>query len=164
MGSGKSTVGRLIARKLEWKFYDSDACIEAEEKMTVSEIFGQKGEAAFRALEKKAIAKLAQETDCVIAAGGGVPLSEDNWKAFEKNSTVLWLKVRPETLLARLERGGAKTRPILKDSLSVEKISALLKEREPFYRKATLTIETDDLEVEEAAEKAVRLILPKKSK
>ncbi len=157
MGSGKSTVGKIAAGKLKWAFYDTDQAVEKEAKMSVADIFQKQGEAAFRAKEKGVIARLIQQNNSVIAAGGGAPLFEENWKAFSKNSTVIWLKAKPETLFARLSRGGARVRPLLEDGLSVEKIAEMLKEREPFYKKATVTIEVDHLKPEQAAENIVSL-------
>ena len=161
MGSGKSTVGRLAAKKLQWEFYDSDRRIEEEEKMTISDIFEKKGEPAFRKIEERVVGNLIRENECVIAVGGGAPLSEENWRAFGINSTVLWLKVKPEILYKRLEHGGLKIRPLLKDSLSVERLSQILKDREPFYSRASLAIDTSGLEPEEAAEKVLELAIPK---
>lgn len=162
MGSGKSAVGRLLAGKLMWKFYDSDSIIESEQKMTVPEIFSQKGESAFREIEKDTIARLSRQDNCVIATGGGAPAREENWKFFGPNSAVVWLKGSPQALFRRLERGGGKTRPLLKDSFSLEKISEILKGREKFYQKAGFTVETDGLEPEETADKIMRLVSPKR--
>ncbi|OGR84756.1 MAG: hypothetical protein A2901_05635 [Elusimicrobia bacterium RIFCSPLOWO2_01_FULL_54_10] len=161
MGSGKSTVGRLIAAKLKWKFYDSDKVIEDEQKMTVAEIFAAKGEAAFRELETRVLSRLAREADCVIATGGGAPTVETNWKFFGEKSAVVWLKSSPETLLRRLERGGAQSRPLLKDALSKEKILEILKNRERFYQRAGFVVESDGLEPQETADKIFRLVAPK---
>ena len=161
MGSGKSTVGKIMAGKLKWKFLDSDRLIEQEEKRSIPEIFQGDGEASFREKEKKMIVRLAREDRCVIAAGGGAPVSPEFWDAVSKSSSVIWLKAKPETLFTRLKDGGAKSRPLLADSLSVEKISRILKAREPFYQKANWTIETDGLKPEEAADKILRLSLVK---
>ena len=158
MGSGKSTVGKLIAKKLKMKFFDSDKLIEEDQGKTISEIFQAQGEPAFRVLEKSMIAKLANEKDAVIATGGGAPLAQENWQAFGQKGLVVWLKAKAESLHARLNQGGSKARPILKDSFSVEKISQILNERSPFYNKANFTIETDLLVPEETAEKIISFV------
>jgi shikimate kinase len=159
MGSGKTTVGRLLARKLKRKFYDSDKTIEEDSQRSVPDIFQTQGEDAFRALERQAILKLMSEDNAVIATGGGAALSEDNWKAFGQ-ALVVWLKARPETLEARLKRGGSALRPLLKD-FSLDRLSALNKERSPFYNRASLAVDTDQLEPEETADKIARLALQK---
>ena len=161
MGSGKSTVGRMLAGRLKWRFFDSDKMIENEQGKAVSEIFAARGEGAFRSLEKEMIGRLMHEDEAVIATGGGAPLSEENWKAFG-DSAVVWLKSAPGTIFKRLERGAGLTRPLLKDAFSAERISGILKDRERFYRKAGFTVETDGLEPEETAEKIMRLLSPKK--
>ena len=157
MGSGKSTVGRLLAGRLKLRFFDSDKMIEKERGKTVSEIFEAEGEGAFRSLEKTVIRRLMDEDHAVVATGGGAPLSDENWKAFG-DSAVVWLKCGAQSLFKRMERGGGSTRPLLKDAFSMEKISGILKDREKFYRKAGFTVETDELEPEETAEKIVRLL------
>ena len=158
MGSGKSTAGRILAEKLKWKFYDLDSIIESEQKMTVTEIFNQKGEAAFRELEKQALAKLTGQTNCVIATGGGAPTQDENWKSFGEKSAVVWLKSSPQVLFQRLEHGGNKTRPLIKDVFSLEKIFKILNEREMFYQRAQFAVETDGLNPEETVEKIMRLL------
>ncbi len=157
MGSGKSTVGKLAAAKLKRRFFDSDRMIEKEQGKMIAEIFESQGEPAFRELEKSMIRRLMNETDAVISTGGGAPLSEENWKSF-LNGTVIWLKASPHVLHERLNRGGSSSRPLLKDSFTVEKIAEILKNRTPFYNRAGITIETDQLDPEESVDKIVRLV------
>ncbi len=161
MGSGKSTVGKLLAAKLKRKFFDCDKMIEKEQGKTVSEIFETLGVSAFRALEKDVIAKLMNESDAVIATGGGAVLTQENWNAFQ-GGTVVWLKSSPEALHARMLRGGARTRPLLQKEFTVNKITKILNERMAFYKKADITIESNTLEAEEVAEKIRRLLTPVK--
>src|SRR3989344_6740016 len=103
MGSVKSTVGRLLAGKLKWRFFDSDKMIEDEQGKAVSEIFEAQGEDAFRSLENEMVQRLMTENEAVIATGGGAPILEENWKAFG-DSAVVWLKCGPGTIFKRLER------------------------------------------------------------
>lgn len=153
MGSGKTTVGRLLARRLHWSFFDTDSIIEDVSRMTIATIFETLGEDTFRKLEKEVIRHMAEYGHAVIATGGGAPCQEENWKAFEKRSLVVWLKARPESLLERLRRTPPGVRPMLNNDLSLEKISELSSKREPFYRKAQYILETDGLTADRAADK-----------
>lgn len=152
MGSGKSTVGRHLAKKLNRPLYDSDALIEEREKMTVDLIFEKKGEAAFREIEKKVIAELSQKKEAVISTGGGVPCFEENWNHFEE-SFVVWLKSSPQKIFERLKKGTSAVRPLLKNNLTVEKITQILSEREKFYQRASLVVDIDGLTPEQSTEK-----------
>ncbi len=128
MGSGKTTVGKTLAEKLGWPFYDTDSLIEAEEKTTIAEIFKTRGEPAFRLLEKNKIMKLASEDACVVATGGGAPCSEENWKNLSRAAFTAWLRVAPETILRRLRENSGDSRPLLKEQeMSLEKIARILK-------------------------------------
>ena len=153
MGSGKTTVGRLLARRMHWSFYDTDALIEDISRMPIPTIFETMGEEFFRKVEKEVVRHMADSTHAVLATGGGVPCQGENWKAFEKRSLVVWLKARPESLLERLRRSPASARPMLNNDLSLEKISELSSKREPFYRKAQFILETDGLSPDKVADK-----------
>ncbi|MDE3200246.1 MAG: shikimate kinase [Acidobacteriota bacterium] len=143
MGSGKSTVGPLIARRLGWRFIDVDNVIEADAGMKISEIFAQQGEAAFRAQEQATIARLSSENNLVLALGGG---------AIESEPTRILLLQSPGTLLVHLEVelattllrcGGTEgTRPVLADRANLE---ARYTRRLPLYRTAHVSISVDRL-------------------
>lgn len=158
MGCGKSAVGRKLARKLAWKFKDVDDWIEKEQKTSIAKIFETKGEPFFRDLEKKMIARLAVDDQSVIAAGGGAPCFEENWKRFTKHGFVVWLKAQPKKLLERVMKSPHGKRPLLKDRMTQERISELLKQREPFYSRAHLTIETDDLNTDQVMERIMEML------
>ena len=162
MGSGKSSVGRLVAEKLKWKFIDVDRRIEEEQNDTIARLFEMRGESAFREIEKNAVARFSAEDGAVIATGGGAPCFEENWNALSRNGTIGWLKASPETLAQRLKKSGARSRPLLKGTLTVERLSRLCSERRIFYQKADLTIDVDGLDREEIAEKITRLALSEK--
>ncbi len=152
MGSGKTSVGKALARKLKWDFFDVDQLIEKEQKMTVAQIFEVKGEPEFRRLETEMIRRVSDFERCVISTGGGAAAREENWKFFLKDGWVVWLDAKVETLLERLKKARPGSRPLIKDSLSPERIQALLAEREPFYRKAHQTLPTDGASVLQAAD------------
>ena len=131
MGAGKTTVGKELAKR-GFEFIDTDAYIEQCEKMSISEIFAQKGEAYFRQAETNALKTLlAQEKQFVISCGGGMPLREENRKLLKKLGMVVYLKIRPETVLARLK--GDTTRPLLLGDDSGEKVRTLMAQREACY-------------------------------
>lgn len=155
MGSGKSTVGRLLARRLNRPFIDLDEFIEQQTGQTVTEIFNTRGEDAFRALEREAARSLCSQSGLVLSCGGGTVLNPQTAALLKQSGTVIYLKVRPQTVLQRLK--GDQTRPLLQGTEAEKKsrVCALLAEREPFYKAAAeLTVSTNN-----GAEQAVLDIL-----
>ncbi|MBI1979321.1 MAG: shikimate kinase [Elusimicrobia bacterium] len=156
MGSGKSAVGKKVAERLRRAFYDIDALIEKEEGQTIAQIFAQKGEPAFRNLEKKMIEQATRNDGSVIATGGGAPCDKENWELLSRNGFIVWLKASPVKLLERIKKKSLSARPLLVDQRDpLQTITDLLKKREPFYAKAHQTIETDQSDRDETAEKIV---------
>jgi shikimate kinase len=153
MGSGKSTVGPLLARRLGWKFVDADDVIAAEAGCAIPEIFAREGETAFREREHATIARLAGEPALVLALGGG---------AIEDAATRALLSNAPETLLVHLEvelattlercRGTEHLRPILADQAN---LASRYQQRLPLYRRAHLSIAVDTLTPEQVVEAIV---------
>ena len=154
MGSGKSTVGPLLARQLGWRFVDADDVIAAEAGSTIPEIFAREGEAAFRERERSTIARLADEEALVLALGGG---------AIENDATRVLLSTAPETLLVHLEvelatalercRGTDHSRPILADRAN---LASRYQRRLPLYRTAHASVAVDALTPEQVVEAIVR--------
>lgn len=150
MGSGKSTVGPLIAARLGWRFLDVDDMIEAEAGCAIAEIFARDGEPAFRDLEHAAVARLAATDDLVLALGGG---------AIERAETRDLLLNTPGTILVHLEvalattlercHGTEGTRPVLADQAN---LAARYNRRLPLYRTAHISIPVDELTPEQVAE------------
>lgn len=157
MGAGKSSVGRLLAKKLDWPFFDTDEMVEKQVGKPVPVIIRLQGEAAFRKVEKEAVRLVALSDKCVISTGGGVPLDEDNMNELRKDAVVLWLKVSPETVMKRIRDVSA--RPLIDPSNPLDSIQARLADREAAYGKATRTVETDGLSKEEVVEK-IMAVLP----
>lgn len=145
MGSGKSSVARMLASRLGRRLVDTDAEIEREQGMTVSEIFAQRGEEEFRKLEHALLQRLARENEpLVISTGGGLAAQPRNRQALSDLGTVIYLQVQPRTVLARLRQD--KTRPLLQGADKEERVRTLLAAREPLYRAAAdICIETDTL-------------------
>lgn len=160
MGSGKSSVSRILASRLDRRLVDTDAEIEREQGMTISEIFAQRGEQGFRRLEYELLLRLAEEKEpLVISTGGGLAAQPQNRKALGTLGTVIYLQVQPHTVVARLQ--GDTTRPLLQGADKEEKVRTLLAAREPLYRAAAdICIATDTLTPGEIAEQILRK-LPK---
>ncbi len=131
-GSGKSTVGRHLARRLQLAFLDSDHFIEHRQRCTVREYFEREGEAAFRDLEQATLAELAQRQGVVLSTGGGAVLREANRQVLKQHAWVVYLKSSPEELFRRLRHD--KTRPLLQVGDPLKKLKELFAERDPYYR------------------------------
>ena len=158
MGAGKTSVGRAVSRRFHMDFLDTDEYIEEKAGMSVSEIFRTAGEDGFRRMETEALQALEKEAEnCVISAGGGLPLREENRELLKKLGTVIYLKVSPETVKERLK--GDTTRPLLAGPDPEKKIRELLEYREPLYEQAAHYIvdvngRAPEATGEEAAQKA----------
>jgi shikimate kinase len=154
MGSGKSTVGPLVAARLGWRFVDADNVIEAEAGSRIAEIFASHGEAAFRDLEHATIMRVAADDGLVLALGGGaIERAETRELLLTGEGTLLvHLEVTLETTLARC--GGTEhERPVLADRLNLE---SRYTRRLPLYRTAHASIATDTLTPDEIAEAVLR--------
>jgi shikimate kinase len=150
MGSGKTTVGELVASRLGWPYRDSDADVVAATGLTVPEIFEQQGEPAFRAHEAAVLARAcAETTPTVISVAGGAVLSADNRRLIESSGTVIWLRAKAETLAARV--GDGRGRPLLEDD-PARVLATLSAERAARYEEvADLIIDVDDRSPDEVA-------------
>lgn len=141
MGSGKSSLGRKLARRLSYDFIDLDEYIENQENRTIDTIFSDQGESHFRILESKAIKQINQE-NLVISCGGGTPCFHDNMEFMNQNGTTIYLDVQPQILASRLIN-SKNQRPLLanlNESEIANKLSILKAQREAFYNKANLKI------------------------
>jgi shikimate kinase len=158
MGTGKSVVGKIIAERLGWAFWDTDAMIEKETGFTVAQIFKSQGEAAFRQMEARAVQLVAILDKTVVATGGGVPLRAENMAELERNGTVVCLTARPETILERLDAGEVDARPLLKDKDPLLAVEEILRARKKAYARAKFSVATDDLTPDEVAEKVLKAV------
>ena len=132
MGSGKSTVGKILAEKLEMKFLDTDLEIEKEQGRSVQDIFSEKGEEYFRKLENEISKKLSTENNTIISTGGGIILNKENIEYLKKDGVVFFLDVAKKTLYKRLI--SSKGRPLLEGDELWSKINNVLGERLERYR------------------------------
>jgi len=141
MGAGKSTVGRLVARRLKRAFHDSDQEIERRCGVRVAVIFEIEGEAGFRARESQVIAELAALEGVVLATGGGAVLAEANRRLLAARGTVVYLHGRPADLRERVRHD--RSRPLLATADPLQKLEELYTLRDPLYREvADLVLET----------------------
>jgi len=149
MGSGKSTAGRKLAASLGWQYKDLDQEIELIAGISIRDIFATFGEHYFRELEAGTLTSLKTTTDTVFSAGGGTPCYGKNMDFMLETGLVVYLKMSPGQLISRLERGKAK-RPLIKDLNSEELLKYItekLSEREKYYLKAHIVIESFDLDI-----------------
>lgn len=141
MGTGKSTVGRALAQRLGMQMIDSDQEIERQAGQSIPEIFQQRGEAAFRAMERDFITSGHPTTGCIVSCGGGLVVQPGMSEELRKRGVVICLTARPETILARTQ--SSKHRPLLDTPDPVARIRELLATREPAYRAAGTQVLTD---------------------
>lgn len=141
MGTGKSEVGMLLARKLGYAFVDCDLEIRRRTGMTIPDIFRINGEAHFRDVEAAVIGEISAGSDLVIATGGGAVLREENMINLRRNGVIVCLTADPETIAQRTD--GNRQRPLLDVADRLSEIRRLLSERAPFYQRADISVRTD---------------------
>ncbi|MBI1920901.1 MAG: shikimate kinase [Geobacter sp.] len=149
MGSGKSSVGRIVAKRLGYEFRDLDAVIMEEAGLSINDIFSRHGEEHFRAVESRAVERVAGSTALVVATGGGAVISTENRRLFRSSGIVINLMASMESILNRLRNDSS--RPLLRGPDREEKISRLLSEREACYADADIRIDTTGKKVEDVA-------------
>lgn len=147
MGVGKTSVGTRLARDLGYVFVDTDELIEADQKMTITDIFAQKGEPYFRDVEARIIGQVLAGEGKVVSTGGGAVIREENRAAFRKGGLTVCLTARPQVIYDRVKHEAH--RPLLQVPDPKAKITELLGSRERFYREADLVIDTSDRPVED---------------
>ena len=143
MGAGKSAIGRRLANKLGLPFIDADTEIEAAAGCTIEEIFARDGEAAFRAGERKIIARLLTERPAhILATGGGAFMDPQTRAVIRERGTSVWLRAELDVLLDRTAR--RTHRPLLKNGDPREILGRLMEQRYPIYAEAEVTVESDE--------------------
>ncbi|KPK21374.1 MAG: hypothetical protein AMK69_21885 [Nitrospira bacterium SG8_3] len=152
--SGKTVVGKTLARELHKEFLDTDALIEGNSDCSIETMVSTKGWDRFRETEKRLVKEVSRRDNLVIATGGGIVMDEENVKNLKQNGWVVWLKGKPEVLRERMakEQGSAKVRPSLTGADPLEEIEEVLRVRKPFYERAgDLEVDTSNLSVGDAA-------------
>jgi shikimate kinase len=144
MSSGKTTLGKKLARALNYQFVDLDKLIEQDQKAAISTIFAEKGEAYFREVENKMLKQIAGEKNLVLASGGGTPCFFDNMALINQMGVSVYLDVPAAELAKRIENHGKDDRPILSGAQSLrETLQSKITERAPYYSKANFTLKGD---------------------
>lgn len=147
MGAGKTTVGKELSEQLGLSFIDLDCYIEGRYHRTVGQLFVEKGEEAFRDIERRMLREVATFEDILVSTGGGVPCFFDNMEFMNGVGTTVYLKVSVDELTKRLEV-CKNTRPVLNGRSGQELrkfISESLEKREPFYTKASVLFEAEEM-------------------
>ena len=156
MGSGKTTIGKLLGEKLTLRSIDIDVIIEQNEKRTISEIFQNEGEKYFRNIERETIEKNFTNKDLIISLGGGAFEDQLTQELLLKNSTVIYLKTSPNVILKRIKNNT--NRPLLKNQMTVEKIQSIILQRQKNYELANITILTDNKNTDKIVEEILGVI------
>ena len=163
--TGKTTLAKLLAERLDWDWIDADVEIERRAGKTIAQIFAEQGEPVFRDIEAQVIADLCRRDRLVIAAGGGAPMRPESRGAMREGGRVVWLTARPETILARMT-GDATTaarRPNLTEKDPLEEILHVLQVREPIYREAAhWSVDTEGKTPDELADTILNLLAANK--
>ncbi len=147
MGTGKSVVGKVLAKEISFRFVDIDRLIEEKAGKKIADIFAEEGEKLFRELEAETVRNVMSEGDLVISTGGGAVMNQDNLNLFCQNGIVVWLTSRPEVILKRTQRRIAN-RPLLKGNDPLLKIKQLMGERESYYKRAAFSVDTSDMSID----------------
>ncbi len=156
MGTGKTAVGKELARRLKWYFADIDELIELKEKRAIRDIFAKEGEPYFRRIEKQSLAEISREKGFVVACGGGIVIDAGNINIMKESGLMVCLTATPDVILKRTQ--GYVHRPLLNVSNPKEQIELLLKLRAPYYAQADKTIDTSKISVKEAVSRIAKLI------
>ena len=154
MGSGKSSIGLIVSKKLKLNFYDVDKLIENDQKMKISKIFESKGEDFFRQIERKITLNLLRNKKGIIALGGGAFINQDIKKEVLKNHMSFWLNWENDTLINRIK--NSKKRPLAFNS-SKNELVEIIKKRSTIYSKALYKINCENLSKNEIAKKIIEI-------
>ncbi len=166
MGSGKTTVGKKLSRKLNYRFVDLDAFIENKYRISVSGLFEKYDEKAFRLIEHEALKETFEMPDTIVSTGGGTPCFYNNMEQMNRNGFTVYLKADSKSLYHRLS-DSKKMRPLLKGKTPDELLTHIenqLREREPFYLKSAEVVKGESIDMSEFADRITKRISEKKLK
>ncbi len=166
MATGKSTLGRKVAKRTELPFLDTDKMLEDAEGAACADIMTYAGEEYFREAERRALEQTAEYEDVIVSTGGGLPVWGDNQAWIAEHGGSVYLKRTPEQILSRLSPHGRQKRPKFRGKSDEELLQFMhehLAEREPIYAKADVVIDCDTLNDYEIVDKLVELIQTNKN-
>lgn len=161
MGTGKTAVGKILAKKLNMQYVDIDQLIEEQEKKKIGEIFAEEGEPYFRKVEKELTRKTSKMDNVVIAGGGGVVLDDRNISDLKNKGILICLSAEPEIILERTKK--YTHRPLLNVPDPVQEITNLLDKRAEYYAKVDHQIDTSYLSIEQVVERVTAIIEKEKN-
>ena len=157
-GSGKTTIGKILADKLSFEFIDTDTCITSEMKLSINEIFNTMGEQFFRQKEFELLKNIDKSKKIVISTGGGLPEISNSFKLMKKNGLIIWINSSPKEIEKRLDSSNRGHRPLLfnNDLDLIENLEEQLKKRYDVYSKADLIIKNDNINEIECSELIIK--------
>jgi len=147
-GSGKSSVGKQLAKRLDYNFIDTDRIIEENTGQTIDETLRFKGEKEFRKIETRVLSEIDYSKKNIIATGGGIPTIDKNIKIMQNEGSIIWLKASIDSIFSRLFK-SKEIRPLLGSNLKKENINNLFNSRLNVYNIADKTIDTNDKKIEQ---------------
>lgn len=156
MGTGKTIVGKLLAKKLERKFVEMDEQIERKEGKRIAELFAHQGEAYFRQCETSMLNEIAKESGLIVSCGGGIVVDQHNREVLQTTGVMVCLTASVDVIYERIK--GCTSRPLLAVTDPKREIKNLLAQRLPFYAQAHYTVDTSSLSVQEVVEKVVEAL------
>ena len=156
MGAGKTTVGKILSKKLGYDFVDMDTEIEITHESAISDIFKNHGEEYFRDIETQMLRDISTASNRVVSTGGGVVIRDENWQIMKDTGTTVYLKASIETLFNRVKH--RTTRPLLNVENPFETAKELFQNREPLYEKSDVIIDREGLEPERVAEAVIEQV------
>jgi XRE family transcriptional regulator, aerobic/anaerobic benzoate catabolism transcriptional regulator len=160
-GAGKSTLGRIVAERLQWQFVELNKEIERDNDMSVSEIFAMYGQEGYRRFEQAAVRKLiARDGPMLLSTGGGIVAEPLTFELLLSSFYTIWLRAEPEEHMRRVREQG-DLRPMGGDASAMQELRAILASREPLYARARAIVDTAGLSVEDAADKLYDVIVSK---
>jgi shikimate kinase len=156
MGTGKTTVGQIVAGILGKEFIETDSAIEQREGKKIAQIFEEKGQAHFRTLETKLLKEIVLKADCIVSCGGGLICNYDNIKSMRESGTIICFRAPAQVIYERIKH--YTHRPLLNVKEPLAEIQKLLIEREIFYSHAHFFIDTEDVTPAHVAQAVIAII------